>query len=1409
MTLSNDRVIARGTSAHPHEREAVDFVIRTLPDRDPLRLWALVDLVDKSGRRYDLDLVIIGYHAVYLVEIKSHPGKISGDVVDWHATFPDGGKTSFENPLRLTAHKARVLGSMLDSAYGIAGRPFVQPLVFLSAESLDVRLEAAAMQHVVTRKNFERAITFGEFPGAPPRLLSQPINRPTAQRTAAALQKLGLKESVESRKVGQLLLTDVILERQNYQDHLAYNERIERDRARVRTYQVALGTGEERRQQIARAAEREASMLAVLSDHPNILRLRSYVPEGPRGEPCVVFEHFEESLPLDGFIRAHKALSLDDRLHLLQLLADALAYCHRKHVLHRGLAPSCVLVREHPDTGKPDVRLFNFQLAAVTEAVSSGTVQFDSWFGPNEDVYVAPEVLERPSKASEASDLFSFGAIAYLVLTGQPPGENLIERASLLQPGYLSLATAQDAFAHGLLPAELLVPAAEAHTSDIEFVMKEATNTKVVHRSNDVATWIEFLYDAVTAPQRVPGPDYIEPHAARKGDEIAKGIKVDALLGVGSTARTLRVQTEDGLFALKVALSAECDERVRREGQVLRELDNDRVVRVYETLEIGGRSCLRLSDAGDTLAKLMLSDGVPSLEFARRWGEDLLLALSHLEERGVQHRDIKPDNLGVVSSDRKKKKHLSLFDFSLSSVDPKDVRAGTPAYRDPFLAARGRWDDAADRYAAAITLHELLTGERPHWGPEDLASATDEPINLSAERFDASVRERMVAFFTRALDRTPGQRFSSADDMRTEWLACFSVHKPAAQLQDAQARASVDPANDPLPTDLSLDTSVAALPLPVAAKSTLDRHGILHVRELLQLPHNELIVLRGIGRRAPQQIIALLQRPQLRALQTRIDSEPPKPLSVPVTAPATSPSATSPLQLWLDRFLLPKPHGDKPKRGKRGDKALEHVRVLLGLDPVGGRYVDSVAQAAAALGVTRALLYTAMGQRREAWKQVPELPELCQRVADLADSQLSIAPLDSLAVALARALEITPMDSTEALDDAKLREARALCRIAIETQQALKLARVHDVLWVVPETFDPKALVQLGALADQLAAADPLLSPGAVEERLRRGVTENVVPGAADHPLSQLPAQRLLSVAAAASQHAAKSARLELYPRGLSYVRALELCATALPTSKLTAELLQSIVRARYPQAEALPSGAELRALMHQHDYQFVTASQCFERRRTPNDSSTYAPLSRAGTAHTPHRTGPDPDAYQFAQDITIRKKRGTFCVLEVVPHRAQEAARELGHRLGVTPISLEHALLDHMRGQVKSHEVALDVVYATDRMGRRSADWPNLRELMRLAAEQTLTALCQRAEPLVLTDPGLLARFALSDFVKALIDRTRSDDAPATFLIVPVSAEAGGARIQHPDGDLPLPITSQAQRLRVPEAWLQNLDRH
>src|SRR5262245_39631546 len=150
-------------------------------------------------------------------------------------------------------------------------------------------------------------------------------------------------------KLGDLALGELVEEGPGYQDREAQHERMTTLKRRVRSYLVPQSPGQERRDQLRRAADREAEVLSVLSDHPAILRFTDYVAEGPMGGPCIVFEDFAGSFPLDAYLRLRPELSFDHRIHILQQVADALEYCHRNKVLHRGLHPGAVLVRERSD----------------------------------------------------------------------------------------------------------------------------------------------------------------------------------------------------------------------------------------------------------------------------------------------------------------------------------------------------------------------------------------------------------------------------------------------------------------------------------------------------------------------------------------------------------------------------------------------------------------------------------------------------------------------------------------------------------------------------------------------------------------------------------------------------------------------------------------------------------------------------------------------------------------------------------------------------------------------------------------------------------------------------------------------------------------------------------------------------
>ena len=116
MTLHKSRQEV-SPSPHHHEQVAVQHLAEVLPDRAPFHLFALKDFVAPSGRRYEIDAIVLGPNALYLIEIKSHPAHVSGDHVDWTLQWKDGrGRTVMENPVSLANLKAKVLGSQLEGS---------------------------------------------------------------------------------------------------------------------------------------------------------------------------------------------------------------------------------------------------------------------------------------------------------------------------------------------------------------------------------------------------------------------------------------------------------------------------------------------------------------------------------------------------------------------------------------------------------------------------------------------------------------------------------------------------------------------------------------------------------------------------------------------------------------------------------------------------------------------------------------------------------------------------------------------------------------------------------------------------------------------------------------------------------------------------------------------------------------------------------------------------------------------------------------------------------------------------------------------------------------------------------------------------------------------------------------------
>lgn len=77
-------------SPHDHEREALAFLRRRLPDREPYRVWSNFEFTTANGLLYEVDALAITDNGVHLIEIKSHPGQIGGDGATWQWKTPGG-----------------------------------------------------------------------------------------------------------------------------------------------------------------------------------------------------------------------------------------------------------------------------------------------------------------------------------------------------------------------------------------------------------------------------------------------------------------------------------------------------------------------------------------------------------------------------------------------------------------------------------------------------------------------------------------------------------------------------------------------------------------------------------------------------------------------------------------------------------------------------------------------------------------------------------------------------------------------------------------------------------------------------------------------------------------------------------------------------------------------------------------------------------------------------------------------------------------------------------------------------------------------------------------------------------------------------------------------------------------------
>jgi len=1457
-------------SKFPWERDALDFVRGQFPAHDPYRAWANFEFIADDGSINEVDLLVFTPQGFFLIEIKSRPGRLFGDAGTW-TWETDGRLSTVDNPLIVANLKAKKLRTLLQrqKAFKNKGQPpFVEALVFCSALDLRNELQGNARFRVClrdrdavgetpARSGIMAAITRRECPGLET-YAKGTHDRPMAKVISQAMDQAGIRPSQRMRKVSDYVLEQLIDEGPGYQDWSARHSQIEESKRRVRLYLVRTEATKEDRDTIHRAGLREFQILETL-EHPGILRAYNFT-EHELG-PALLFEHDPLCVRLDHYLAQRKdKLSIDVQLDLIRQIAEVVRYAHDKKVIHRGLCPQSILVT-NPGSSRPRIRVFNWQVgyrqgttsAGVSRAVTA-TSHVDRLVEDAATAYMAPEALTE-ANTGEHLDVFSLGAIAYHIFSGFSPATNAVDLSEKLR------AT------KGLQISSVLNGANEW----LEELIRCATHPVVPDRMGTVADFLSSL-DDVENELTTPEYEYLDdPSRAQIGDLLPGGYMVVRRLGQGACSVALLVERNGQDFVLKVASSPDHNARVKDEADLLskQEMRHPCIVDIVEPMEVGQyfgflmRPVYAEKDKRliETLGQRLRKEGRLHIDLLQRFGEDLLGVVNHLEEQGIPHRDIKPDNITVGMVGRGDKLHLVLFDFSLSRTPTENIRAGTTGYLDPLLPLRKppRWDLHAERYSAAATLYELTTGTMPKWGdgstdPSHLGPRTE--ITIDAEMFDPALREPFTEFFTQAFRRNIAERFDNAEEMLRSWRQCFEGLDESTSTSDHTDEEVLRE----LLQQASFDTQIPELGLGARAANALDRANILTIEDLLTVPMRLLLRLRGVGNKTRREITAAVK-----ILRERLGKPDREQQLVPETGakePEVIDVASLSVDLLADRLL---------KTGSRdGETFQQTVQLLLGLgqanqpsaisrqlSAVGDQPVDykltsdkliadrfswpSQAEIASALDVTRGRIGQIVGKLHERWAKDAAFTRLRSDLSEMLSGQGGVMSSRELSTAL-----LVARGSSQD-DPLRTQLAAGVVRAATEVERSMSeprfvVRRDKDCVLIALSSDLANYAQRLGDEADRSADEDPLLAPSRVIERLREVPSPEGV---------YIPDARLVRLAAEVSDHAAVSSRQELYPCGMEPARALKLSQGAMLGQRmLTVAQIRERVAGRYPEAAALPDRPVLDELLRNAGFDFHWDSSgkdgggCYVSPLrdlisvTSGSESIQRQPTLSGQTKAGDVTPEEADARQFEERLQRSIREGSYLVLLVNPKYYDRARSELCRRFPLQLVDFEGVFLDALHETADKAKVKWELVLQTDTRPHEG-DWDRLMMLVGRAMPQVELSVISgqmsgRSNPrsaiieqpsafslqpsaekrkaddrsqtaersILLVYPGLLARYDQMKFLETLRDGvTRSHQLKSCWILLPGDNQA---MIE----GKPVPLIGPGQRTRIPESWLQNLHR-
>lgn len=260
------------------------------------------------------------------------------------------------------------------------------------------------------------------------------------------------------------------------------------------------------------------------------------------------------------------------------------------------------------------------------------------------------------------------------------------------------------------------------------------------------------------------------------GKKLDGRYEITELIGVGGMADVYKAVDvmEDREVAVKIlkpefAENEEFLRRFRNESKAIAVLSHPNIVKIYDVGFSDEIQYIVMEYIdGITLKEFIEQQGVLKWKDALHFVTQILRALQHAHDKGIVHRDIKPQNIMLFTDGT-----IKVMDFGIarfSRIDGKtlsDKTIGSVHYISPEQARGDITDERSDIYSVGAMLYEMLTGHKPFDGENPVAIALKHMQDdlVMPRDIMPSIPEALEEIVIHAMEKEPVSRYQSAADM--------------------------------------------------------------------------------------------------------------------------------------------------------------------------------------------------------------------------------------------------------------------------------------------------------------------------------------------------------------------------------------------------------------------------------------------------------------------------------------------------------------------------------------------------------------------------------------------------------------------------------------------------------------------